>query len=164
MARKRARLTDSNDPLSATDKVLAGLEQFNQTSQLNSNSTSQEVEKSESQKVNKSNGSKNLNSVRRQVGKSASQEDKKSENREVENQTSQQVKQSVVRKATFQISEKVLNELDRKHLELQLELGKNNAPYKEVIVEAAISQLLAQAASEPDKFLKVVQSIQSERG
>jgi hypothetical protein len=37
-----------------------------------------------------------------------------------------------------QISEEVLHQLDKLHLTLQLELGKANAPYKEVIVEEAL--------------------------
>ncbi len=31
MAKKRARLTDDNDPLSSTDQVLAGFEQLSQS-------------------------------------------------------------------------------------------------------------------------------------
>jgi hypothetical protein len=45
----------------------------------------------------------------------------------------------------FQLSEEVLKQLDRYHLQLQLELGKADAPYKEVIVEDAIAQFLANA-------------------
>ena len=91
MAKRRARLSD-NDPLSSTDKVLAGFEQFNP-------STRQPVDPSTSQK-------------------------------------------SVTRKATFQLDETVVKQLDRFHLQLQLDLGKSDAPYKEVIVSEAIARLL----------------------
>ena len=56
---------------------------------------------------------------------------------------SQEVKKSAIRKSTFQLSEEVLKQLDRYHLQLQLELGKADAPYKEVIVEEAIPRKLA---------------------
>ncbi len=88
MAKRRARLNDENDPLSSTDKVLAGFEQLSQ---------------------------------------SASQPD--------DLLTSQQVSKSAIRKATFQLSVAVLQQLDKFHLQLQLELGKGSAPYKEVIVK-----------------------------
>ena len=54
-------------------------------------------------------------------------------------------RKSTIRKSTFQISEEVLKQLDRYHLQLQLELGKADAPYKEMIVEEAIAQFLANA-------------------
>lgn len=52
---------------------------------------------------------------------------------------------SVTRKATFQLDETVVKQLDRFHLQLQLDLGKSDAPYKEVIVEEAIARLLEEA-------------------
>ena len=61
----------------------------------------------------------------------------------VNNLTSQEVRKSTIRKSTFQLSEEVLKQLDRYHLQLQLELGKADAPYKEVIVEEAIPRKLA---------------------
>jgi hypothetical protein len=57
----------------------------------------------------------------------------------------------------------VLEDLDRFQLQLQLELGKANTPYKEVIVEEAIAQWLAQAEKSPDKVLKGLQQRQRER-
>jgi hypothetical protein len=54
-------------------------------------------------------------------------------------------RKSTIRKSTFQLSEEVLKQLDRYHLQLQLELGKADAPYKEMIVEEAIAQFLANA-------------------
>lgn len=94
--KKRARLTEENDPLTSTDEVIAGFER---------------------------------------AGKSAGQQDNKS--------GSQKDRKSVVRKSTFQLDEGVLQSLDTLHLQLQLELGKASAPYKEVIVEEAIARLLA---------------------
>lgn len=38
-----------------------------------------------------------------------------------------------------------MKQLDRFHLQLQLDLGKSDAPYKEVIVEFAIARLLEEA-------------------
>jgi hypothetical protein len=56
---------------------------------------------------------------------------------------SQQVDKLTLRKSTFQLTSAILQQLDVFHLHLQLELGKAKAPYKEVIVEEAICQLLA---------------------
>ena len=64
-------------------------------------------------------------------------------------------RKSTIRKSTFQLSEEVLKQLDRYHLQLQLELGKADAPYKEVIVEEAIAQFLANADQKfVDEILK----------
>lgn len=93
--------------------------------------TSQQVEQSASRTVSKSNN--NLES--RLVDKSASQTTDK------------------LRKATFKLSESVLEQLDTFHLQLQLELGKANAPYKEVVVEEAISQLLEQVIQDRDLLI-----------
>ena len=82
-----------------------------------------------------------------QADKSSSQQSDKIE--------SQQVRKSTIRKSTFQLSEEVLKQLDRYHLQLQLELGKADAPYKEVIVEEAIAQFLANADQKfVDEILK----------
>jgi hypothetical protein len=124
MVKKRARLTEDNDPLTATDKVLAGFQQLSQpTSQLARNT--------------------------------ASQKDNRS--------TSQQVDKSALRKVTFQIAEPIINQLEQLHLQLQLDLGKANAPYKEVIVEEAISQILATAAADREALLEALQKRQSQR-
>lgn len=117
MAKRRARLTDENDPLSSTDKVLAGFEQLSQSAR-------QQVNKSTSQQVNQT--------------------------------ATQQVDKSTIRKATFQLSEAVLQQLDKFHLQLQLELGKGSTPYKEVIVEEAISRFLEQAGSNQDEWLRAL--------
>ena len=115
MAKRRARLSD-NDPLSSTDKVLAGLEQFSQP---------------------------------------ASQP--------VSHTTSQQVEKSGIRKATFQIDAAVLKQLDRFHLELQLELGKGDAPYKEVIVEEAIARFLEQTVENRSELMAALRQRQEMR-
>ena len=112
MAKRRARLSD-NDPLSSTDKVLAGFEQFNP-------SASQQVNPSTSQK-------------------------------------------SVTRKATFQLDETVVKQLDRFHLQLQLDLGKSDAPYKEVIVSEAIARLLEEADENRDELLEALRQRQQKR-
>ncbi len=132
MAKRRARLNDENDPLSSTDKVLAGFEQLSQ-------SASQPDDKSTSQ----------------QVSNTTSQPD--------DLLTSQQVNQSAIRKATFQLSEAVLQQLDKFHLQLQLELGKGSAPYKEVIVEEAITRLLEQAQENPEELIAVLRQRQEKR-
>ncbi|WP_197090207.1 hypothetical protein [Crocosphaera watsonii] len=64
---------------------------------------------------------------------------------------------------TFKIQESVVNRLDRLHLQLQLDLGKANAPYKEVIVEEAISLLLEEMESNRDELIEVLQERQSQR-
>ncbi len=124
MAKRRARLNDENDPLSSTDKVLAGFEQLSQsTSQQVSNTTSQQVYQPASQQADK----------------------------------------SIIRKATFQLSEVVLQQLDKFHLQLQLELGKGSAPYKEVIVEEALVRLLEQARENPEELIAVLRQRQEMR-
>jgi hypothetical protein len=125
MAKRRVRLTDENDPLNSTDRVLAGFEQ---------------------------------------VSKITSKQDNKSESQQDSKSTSQPVNKSKLRKSTFQISEEVLNKLDQFHLRLQLELGKKDAPYKEVIVEEAIVQLLDQMNSDSTEILEALSKRQTERG
>ncbi len=132
MAKRRARLNEENDPLSSTDKVLAGFEQLSQSaSQPDDKLTSQPVSKTTTQPDGKL--------------------------------TSQQVNLSVIRKATFQLSEAVLQQLDKFHLQLQLELGKGSAPYKEVIVEEAIARLLEQAQENPEELIAVLRLRQEKR-
>lgn len=103
-------------------------------------STSQPVNKSVSQQVSKS------------INKSVSQDAGKP--------TSQQADK--LRKATFKLSQSVLEQLDTFHLQLQLELGKANAPYKEVIVEEAISQLLEQMLQNRDSLIARLQERQQQ--
>ena len=164
MAKRRARLNDENDPLSSTDKVLAGFEQLSQSaSQPDDLSTSQQVNKSASQpddkltsqQVSKSTSQLDDKLTSQQVSKSTSQPDDKL--------TSQQVNKSAIRKATFQLSEAVLQQLDKFHLQLQLELGKGCAPYKEVIVEESIARLLEQAQENPEELIAVLRQRQEKR-
>lgn len=196
MTKRRARLNDDNDPLSSTDKVLAGFEQISKsTSQQDEVSTSQEADKLTSQP------DKLLTS--RKSDKSASQQDEVSTSKEADKLTSQQSKsehtfeastsqqnntpiiqlnsnstsqkanlltsQQVnlekvsLRKSTFQISEEVLHQLDKLHLTLQLELGKANAPYKEVIVEEALVQLLESFNSDRATLIEILMSRQKSR-
>ncbi len=148
MAKRRARLNEENDPLSSTDKVLAGFEQLSQsTSQPDDLLTSQEVNKTASQPDDL------LTS--QQVSKPTTQPD--------DLLTSQQVSKSAIRKATFQLSVAVLQQLDKFHLQLQLELGKGSAPYKEVIVEEAITRLLEQAQENPEELIAVLRLRQEKR-
>ncbi|OYQ62625.1 hypothetical protein B9G53_21175 [Pseudanabaena sp. SR411] len=131
MAKPRARLTDDNDPLSSTESVFASLEQASKSaSQQVSNTTIQEV-------ANPVLEQEAIAITTEQVNKPASQQVSKTESQEVE--------KSTIRKSTFQLSEEVLKQLDRYHLQLQIDLGKADAPYKEVIVEEAIAQFLAKA-------------------
>jgi hypothetical protein len=48
-------------------------------------------------------------------------------------------------------------------LQLQLELGKGSAPYKEVIVEEAIARLLEQAQENPEELIAVLRQRQEKR-
>jgi hypothetical protein len=74
---------------------------------------------------------------------------------------SQLANKPILRKSTFQLMEAILQRLDVFHLQLQLELGKAKAPYKEVIVEEAICQLLA--LSDRQQLLAALQQRQSQR-
>ena len=96
------------------------------------------------------------------VGQSTSQEVNKQFNKsgsqDADNPTSQQANK--LRKATFKLSQSVLEQLDTFHLQLQLELGKANAPYKEAIVEETISQLLEQMLQNRDLLVARLQERQ----
>lgn len=116
MSKRRARITEENDPLNQTDAVLVALEQASQPE-------TQPSKKSKSPQVNKSN----------------------------------------VRKATFQLSDALLDRLETYHLKLQLELGKANAPYKEVIVEEAISQFLDRGSDQKEEQVTQLQVRQQSR-
>ena len=108
------------------------------------------VDQSTSQEFNKSGI--------QQVRNSTSQEFNKSGIQDAGNSTSQQADK--LRKATFKLSQSVLEQLDTFHLQLQLELGKTNAPYKEVLVEEAISQLLEQMLQNRDSLVARLQERQ----
>jgi hypothetical protein len=106
-----------------------------------------------------------------QLSQSASQPDDKSTSQQVskpasqpdDKLTSQQVNKSAIRKATFQLSVVVLQQLDKFHLQLQLELGKGSAPYKEVIVEEALARLLEQGQENPEELIAVLRLRQEKR-
>jgi hypothetical protein len=139
MSTKRARITDRN-PLTATDAVLAGYEQVNQsTSQPVNNIESLEATQLTSQQVN------NIGSP------------------EAVQSASQQVNKPIIRKATFQLDAAVIEDLDKYHLQLQIELGKRNAPYKEIIVEEAIAQWLERATKSPERVVKSLLKRQEQR-
>ena len=132
------------------------------TSQEPDNPTSQEVDdldlisnpednKSTSQEVNKS----ELLGDRSKSDKSASKQPEKS--------ASQQVSKPIIRKATFQVDAAILADLDRYHLQLQIEMGRRNAPYKEILVEEAIAQWLERAAKSPDRAVKSLIKRQEQR-
>lgn len=76
---------------------------------------------------------------------------------------SQQVSKPVIRKATFQVDAAILEALDRYHLQLQIEMGRRNAPYKEILVEEAIAQWLERAAKSPDRAVKSLLKRQEQR-
>ncbi len=87
--------------------------------------------------------------------------------------TSQQVKKptshtvhtepSNLRKATFKIDSGILDSLDRYHLQLQLDFGKRNTPFKETIVELALQKILEEAKSNPEQLLKLLNQQQQLR-
>ena len=218
MVRKRARLGEDNDPLTSTDKVLAGFEKLSKSTYTDAdksgsqdveddaanktnNPTSQQARKSairqarrkktspsdtskqDTQEVNFSGSQQdeniesqkvaekqNIKSTSGQPNKSGSQQDNLVARQEVKQNpkgsdklASQQVNKLVVRKSTFQLSSTILEQLDRLHLELQLELGKLDAPYKEVIVEEAIAQLLEVAAENRSGLVEGLLERQSQR-
>ena len=181
MAKRRVRLTDENDPLNSTERVLAGFEQVSKLkSQQDKKSTSQQDNKSRSQLPNKITSQEDNKLTSQEDNQLVSQEDNQltsqKDNKPTSQQenklasplaslpTSQPVNKLKLRKSTFQISEEVLNQLEQFHLGLQLELGKKDAPYKEVIVEEAIVQLLKQMNSNRAELLEVLAKRQTERG
>jgi hypothetical protein len=169
---KRARIIDKN-PLSQTDSVLDSFQQYSKpASQQVEKSTRQEVETTESDQpiaeeqspspaVEEAKPSRK--STRQKVEKLTSQQAGFSEGEPGNLSGSQEVDKPVIKKATFQLSEAVLQQLDTLHLQLQLELSKANAPYKEVIVEEAIAQLLEQASGDRAKVVEALRQRQQQR-
>ena len=160
--REKARITEFNDPLSSTEQVLAGIEQVSKSVNQQANkSTSQKDSKSTSQKTHQS---ASTNSTTNQLKSSSPpQGSDKVASQQVNKSTSHSVNQPALRKATFALSSEVLNQLEQLHLQLQLELGKKNTPYKEVIVEEAISQLLEQAQFNRAELLEALAKRQKTR-
>ena len=173
MAKKRVRITDENDPLNSTERVLAGFEQVSKItsqqdnklgSQEDNKITSQQPSSSDQLEVKSFSGNNLVNKSSSQLpNKSTSQKDNKLVSQQDNKSTSQPVNKPKLRKSTFQISEGVLEKLEQLHLRLQLELGKKDAPYKEVIVEFAIVQLLDQMNSNPTELLEALSKRQEER-
>lgn len=84
--------------------------------------------------------------------------------------TSQQVKKPIsqakkvnLRKATFKMDSEILDSLDRYHLQLQLDFGKRNTPFKEIIVELAVQKILEEAKLNPEKILELLNQKQQLR-
>lgn len=172
MTRKRARITDENNPLTSTDEILAGFQQLSQSTSQQaemsdikqpSNITSQQVESPAIKEIDDIATQKAKKSTTEKVGNITSQQVDMSVVNQVSNLESQQVDKLTTQKATFQLSQSVLEQLDRFHLELQLELGKKNTPYKEVIVEEAISQLLTQLADDQQSIIQRLWERQQQR-
>ncbi|MBW4558788.1 MAG: hypothetical protein KME59_23290 [Trichormus sp. ATA11-4-KO1] len=197
MAKRRVRLNDENDPLSSTDKVLAGFEQVSKStsqpdekltsqedklstiqadniksSQDVNNSTIQEADKPTSQpdiadfnNLKKSTSQEADQIASPQDNNSTSKQDSNPSKKQVDFPASQQVKseKATCRKSTFQIDSEVLHLLDKLHLTLQLELGKTNAPYKEVIVEEALVRLLEEVNSDRGALISALVERQKSR-
>jgi hypothetical protein len=138
--RKRIRLTDENDPLTQTEQVLAGFEQVSKLA-------SQQVEKSTSQESGslQNQGSTGLDA------------------QQVDLSGGQLVDKLVLKKATFQIDSQVLQQLDRLHLKFQMENGKAEAPYKEVIVEEAIARFLIEIDDNKSQLFQDLSARQKSR-
>jgi hypothetical protein len=69
----------------------------------------------------------------------------------------------LTRKATYQIDDSVLDALDKYHLQLQIDMGKRKAPYKEIVVEEAIAQWLERVEKSPDRAVKTLLKRQEQR-
>jgi hypothetical protein len=169
---KRIRLTDENDPLTQTDRVLAGFEQLNQstsqpvnklTSQQAKKSTSQQADNPGIQQVKKSTSQRVQRAPDQQISKPESQSSKTITSQQVNKSEIQQVDKLILKKSTFQLSGEVLQELDKLHLRLQLELGKTETPYKEVIVEEAIARLLLEMKANEARLLQDLKVRQQKR-
>jgi predicted GIY-YIG superfamily endonuclease len=187
MTTRKARIAD-NDPLNRTAKVLARFEQADtmesqpvdlltsQPDNKESTTVSSEKElpnKPESQQVNQLDSqperentlvnqleSEQVNNLLSQQSNQPTSNNLGEE--EVKKSTSQKddVPALELKKATFQIDKVVLKKLEKFVLTLQLELGKENAPYKEVIVEEALERLLA---LDQNKLIKALERRQKRR-
>ena len=138
---------DNNSDNPATEEVSKSTSQLVDNSML----TSQEPDNLASEEVNKLEVASN----RSEPDKSTSQQSDKS--------ATQQVSKPIILKATFQVDAAILADLDRYHLQLQIEMGRRNAPYKEILVEEAIAQWLERAAKSPDRAVKSLLKRQEQR-
>jgi hypothetical protein len=145
-ASQQAKLSKSTQPTSQQSKNIASQIGDLSTSQqvINPNGTSQQPNKLTSEQANMT----ELDQVTSQLA---------------DNQVRQQAQNPVLRKATFQVDAAILDALDRYHLQLQIELGKRNAPYKEILVEEAIAQWLERATKSPDRVVKSLLKRQEQR-
>jgi hypothetical protein len=155
IASQQADKSKSQNELTGTDNTCdnsATEEVSKPTSQLVENliSTSQEPDNLESQEVSK-------------LEVASSQQPEKSTSQKADNIESQQVSKPTIRKATFQVDAAILADLDRYHLQLQIQMGRRNAPYKEILVEEAIAQWLERAAKSPDRAVKSLLKRQEQR-
>jgi len=67
-----------------------------------------------------------------------------------------------LKKATYQLDASVLEKLDRTYLKMSLDRGKQETPYKEVLVETAISLFLEKLEEDPS-ILELALSRQKKR-
>jgi hypothetical protein len=67
-----------------------------------------------------------------------------------------------LKKATYQLDASVLEKLDRTYLKMSLDRGKQATPYKEVLVETAISLFLEKLEEDPS-ILELALSRQKKR-
>ena len=139
-----------------------------ETGNTSDNSATEEVGKPTSQLVGDpiSTSQQADNLASQQVSKLEvinNQQPEKSTSQQANNIESQQVSKPTIRKATFQVDAAILADLDRYHLQLQIEMGRRNAPYKEILVEEAIAQWLERAAKSPDRAVKSLLKRQEQR-
>ncbi len=146
----------------ADPNQMASQQSKNTGSQIVNNSTSQQVSNSTitSQQSNKLTSEQ---AKMTELDQSTSKEVSNIESQEADQPASQPVNQPTIRKATFQLDATVIEDLDRYHLQLQIDLGKRNAPYKEIIVEEAIAQWLERATKSPDRVVKSLLKRQEQR-
>jgi membrane-associated HD superfamily phosphohydrolase len=140
-----------------TDK-LTSQNELAETDNTSDNSATEEVSKPTSQQSD--------NLANQEVNKlevTSNQQSEKSTSQQANNIESQQVSKPIIRKATFQVDAAILADLDRYHLQLQMQMGRRNAPYKEILVEEAIAQWLERAAKSPDRAVKSLLKRQEQR-
>jgi hypothetical protein len=145
-ASQQAKISKTNQPTSQQSKNIASQIVDMSTSQqvINPNVTSQQSNKLTSEQAN-------MTELDQETSQLA------------DNQVRQQAQNPVLRKATFQVDGAILDALDRYHLQLQIELGKRNAPYKEILVEEAIAIWLERATKSPDRVVKSLLKRQEQR-
>ena len=146
------------DSSSDADKEMLDERDLVTTSQQASKLTSQESDKLTIQPADNP-----ISEEREDAEVEASQPSNKSASQEADKSTSQTVGKLVLKKATFKLDSEVITALDRYHLQLQIDLGKQDAPYKETIVEEAIAQWLEQSEKSPNRAIKSLAKRQQQR-